>query len=193
MAKKNNFIFDYVTDYVLMPLFEESKNKQPVKYLCFLYWTSNSEVYFLVFSFKNISLTFYWVMTGPSKLCQTVFWNFFPHKSFWVSTKRPGMYPGFVAKIHNLPIWLQIIPMVQSWPSSRSKQCSEMRTPKSRLRIWSSNKKTQLFTRLFIFWFFKKRHKNIVCHIIKNEVILFCHFGSQERWYILLFAVRRHN
>ena len=36
MAKKNNFnesyfIFDYVTDCVLVPLFEESKNKQPGK------------------------------------------------------------------------------------------------------------------------------------------------------------------
>ena len=28
MTKKKNFIFDYVTDCVLVPLFEESKNKQ---------------------------------------------------------------------------------------------------------------------------------------------------------------------
>ena len=31
MAKKNNFIFDYVTDCVLVPLFVESENKQPGK------------------------------------------------------------------------------------------------------------------------------------------------------------------
>ena len=31
IAKKNNFIFDYVTDCVLVPLFEESENKQPGK------------------------------------------------------------------------------------------------------------------------------------------------------------------
>lgn len=31
MAKKNNFIFDYVTDCVLVPLFEGSKSKQSGK------------------------------------------------------------------------------------------------------------------------------------------------------------------
>ena len=63
-----------------------------------------------------------------------------------------------------------------------------MKTPENRLQ---NLKTTQLFTRLFIFWLFKKRHKNTVCHIIKNEVVLFCHFGSKERWYFLWFMVLR--
>ena len=78
---------------------------------------------------------------------------------------------------------------LDSWPTSRSKECLKMKTSKSRLQ--NLKFRAQLFTRLFIFWLFKKRHKNTVCHIIKNEVLLFCHFGSQERWYYRWFMVFR--
>ena len=56
---------------------------------------------------------------------------------------------------------------------------------------WTSDEQIKLFTQLFIIRLIKKRQKNTVCHIIKNEVVLFCHIGSQERWYDRWFMIFR--